>query len=151
MIAIVVVTALVEKFVFTFIVFKKLEMKTQDLFLLKDVGKTAVASLTAGFFTALFYWQFSETLAAWGTGLTGVFFAEPRAGIVDFTSGTAVLGFSALVFAPVYLLTANYFDIIEDAEKQKVKSIFAKLTKSRNQSKPEDLIEIVNRKSQTEN
>jgi O-antigen/teichoic acid export membrane protein len=151
MIAIVVVTALVEKFVFSFLVFKKLEMKRQDLFLLKNVGKTAVASLAAGFFTALFYWQFSETLFVWGTGLASVFFAEPKAGITDFTSGTIVLGFSALVFAPIYFLIANYFDLIEDAEKQKAKSIFAKLTKSRNQSKPEDLIEIVNRKSQTEN
>ena len=127
MIAIVVVTALVEKFIFTFVVFKKLDVKKGDLFLLKDVGKTAAASLTAGFFTFLFYWRFNEIIFAWGANLTQAIFAEPKAGITDFIAGSIVLGFSALIFAPVYLLTANYFGIIENGEKEKIVSVVRRL------------------------
>jgi O-antigen/teichoic acid export membrane protein len=123
MIAIVVVAALTEKIISTIVVLKKLEVKRRDLLFLKDVGKIAAASLAAGFLTFLFYWEFGETISVWGANLTGIIFTEPKAGVIDFIAGSIVLGFSSLIFAPVYLLIVNYFGIIESGEKEKIMSV----------------------------
>ena len=123
MIAIVIVTALVDKFITTTLAFRKLNVTAKDVYLLKDVGKTAAASLFAGAITFLFYWQFRETIANWGADLTKLIFAAPKLSVTDFISGNLVLGFSALVFAPIYLLLMNYFGIIEEGEKERIKSL----------------------------
>ena len=123
MIAIVIVTVVVDKFVSTALVLKKLEVKRQDFILLKDVGKTALSSLIAGVATFLFYRQFSDIIAVWGANLTQSVFTNPKQSLTDFISGGFVLVFSALVFAPIYLFIMNRFGVIEDAEKEKLKSI----------------------------
>ncbi len=126
MITIVVVAALTEKVISTVIVYKKLDVKRRDLFLLGDVCKTAVASLAAGFFTFLFYWKFSEIIFEWGANLTQSIFTDPKTVIIDFIAGSIVLGISALIFAPVYLLITNYFDLIDEAEKEFFKQLTGK-------------------------
>jgi hypothetical protein len=136
MIVIVVVTALTEKFVFTSVILKKLNVRRNDLVGLKTIGKTAVAGLTAGFFTFLFYWEFAERLFLLGAKLPQAIFAAPKTGIIDFIAGGLVLGVCALIFTPIYLLTANYFGIIEDEDKDKVRSVIGKLT-GRNDSQIE--------------
>ncbi|CAN5380693.1 hypothetical protein BH20ACI1_BH20ACI1_00570 [soil metagenome] len=123
MIAIVIVTALVDRFITTTLAFKKLNVKAEDIYLLKDIGKTAAASLIAGAITFLFYWQFRETITNWGADLTQMIFTAPKSGITDFISGNLVLSSSALVFAPIYLFLMNYFGIIEEGEKEKLKSL----------------------------
>jgi len=122
MIAIVVVTAFVDRFVSTAIVLKKLNVGRRDWFLLTNVGKTAAASLFAGFFTYLFYWEFNERIFLWGEYLTKTIFAVPNESIVDFIAGGFVLGLCGLIYAPIYLFIANYFGIIEDEEKEKIGS-----------------------------
>lgn len=144
MIAIVIVTALIEKFVTTVAVVKKLNVKIGDLSRLKDVGKTAVSSLAAGFFTFLFYWNLGETIFSWGANLARTVFAVPKQSVSDFIAGALVLSCCAVVFAPIYLLCANFFGIIEDEEKEKVWSVvggqwsvFKSLTR-RNNLQPKD-------------
>lgn len=137
MIAIVVAATILDKTISTVVVARKLNVEKSDLSLLKTVAATAAASLIAGFFTFLFYWNLDETIFASGATLTQTIFAAPKPGIVDFISGSLVLAFSALVFAPIYLLCANFFGIIEKSEKEKASSVFRKLT-GRHNLKVED-------------
>ena len=130
MIAIVIATALIDKFITTTLAFRKLDVKAADIYLLRDVSKTAAASLTAGVITFLFYWQFREMITNWGISLTQMIFpftqmifTAPKLSVTDFISGNLVLGCSALIFAPIYLFLMNYFGIIEENEKEKIKSI----------------------------
>ncbi len=134
MIAIVVVTAFVDRFVSTAIVLRKLNAGTNDLYLLKSVGKTALASLLAGFFTFFFYWEFSERIFHAGESLSRALFAAPKESIVDFVAGGIVLALCAAVFAPVYLFCANFFGIIDDEEKDKIQTFWVKLTRRRTES-----------------
>lgn len=129
MIAIVVVASFVDRFVSAAIVLKKLNVGKRDLFLLGNVGKTAAASLLAGFFTYLFYWEFNERVFHWGEHLTRRIFAAPSENIIDFIAGSLVLGLCAAVFLPVYLIAANFLGIIDDEDKEKLESVFKKLTR----------------------
>lgn len=147
MIAIVVVASVFDRLVSTWLVIRKLNVGKRDLFLLKDTGKTAVASLLAGFFTFIFYWEFNERIFMWGEHLTGTVFAAPNESLVDFIAGGVVLGLCALVFVPIYLFSANYFGIIEEEEKEKVTAVFGKILKRREAGRQS----IANRKSPTEN
>ena len=128
MIAIVVVASAFDRIVSTAIVMRKLKVAKRDLFLLKDIGKTAVASLTAGFFTYLFYREFNEHIFHWGEAFSRAIFFAPNESLVDFIAGGLVLGSCAVVFAPIYLFSANRFGIIEDGEKNKIESIYRKMT-----------------------
>lgn len=124
MIAIVVVAAFVERLVSTAIAWRKLGVKFQDIGLLKDVGKTALASLTAGAITFLFHRYFGETIAVWGANLVQIVFSSPKQSLSDFVSGSFVLGVSGLIFAPIYLAIMNRFGLLEDGEKRIFGKIF---------------------------
>ena len=123
MIAIVVVTALVERIVSTVIVFKKLNVRTRDLSFLKDIGKTAVVSLLAGAVMFLFYRQTGEMIFLWGANLTQAILPTATEGLIDFVAGSFVLGACGLLFAPIYLAGMNYAGVIEDGEKEKIKAL----------------------------
>ena len=127
MIAIVVVTTIVEKFISSIAVLRKLEVKRPDIYLLAGIAKTAVCALLAGIFTFLFYWQLSEKIAGFGAGLVHDVFGVSKTSLVDFVSGALVLGACFTVFTPIYLAGANYFGIIDDEEKAIFRGIFRKL------------------------
>ncbi|MGI8787736.1 MAG: lipopolysaccharide biosynthesis protein [Pyrinomonadaceae bacterium] len=129
MIAIVVVAAIIERAVSTVVVYRKLNVKRGDLLQLKIVGATAAASLIAGFFTFLFYRNFGDAIYDWGASLTQTIFTVSKPSLVNFVSGSLVLGFSALLFAPIYLFAANFFGVIEDKEKEKLWSVLSNLTR----------------------
>ncbi len=129
MITIVVVATIIEKFISSIAVLRKLEVKTTDIYLLKDVAKTAVCAIVAGVFTFLFYWQFRESVAAFGANLAQNAFGFSKLSVVDFVSGALVLGVCFLIFAPIYLVCANYFGIIEKDEKRFVSEKLSFLTK----------------------
>jgi O-antigen/teichoic acid export membrane protein len=124
MIAIVVVTVIAERLISSAVVIKKLGAGRRDLLLLKDVGKTALASLFAGFFTYIFYRKFHRAIFDWGAESVKTIFATPKDSVVDFFAGSLILAVSALIFAPLYLFAANFFRIIEQEEKEKIKAIF---------------------------
>lgn len=134
MIAIVVVTTIIEKIVSAVVVVKKLEVKKSDLFQLKDVGKTAIASVFAGFFTYIFYWEFHTAIFSFGENIIKMFFSEPKESLVDFFAGSLVLGLCGLIFAPVYLFAANFFGIIETEEKERFFSIWNRILRRENQT-----------------
>ena len=126
MIATVVVAVLTEKFISSVAVLRKLEVKKTDAFLLKDVAKTAVCAVLAGIFTFLFYSAASENIAAFGARLAQNIFGFSKTSLIDFVSGASVLALCFLIFVPIYLLSANFFGIIDDEEKRLFKRIFKK-------------------------
>ena len=127
MIAIVVVTSISERLITTAAVIRKIGAGRRDLVLLKDVGKTALASLFAGFFTYLFYLELHDAIFSNGESFIRQIFAAPKDSLIDFLAGSFVLALCAAVFAPLYLFSANFFGIIEDEDKEKVSSIFKKI------------------------
>ncbi len=129
MIAIVVVTTIIEKIISSIAVLRKLEVKRTDLYLLKGVAKTAVCSVFAGIFTFLFYWQFNEKIAAFGAEFAQNVLGFSKTSVIDFVAGVLVLGLSFMIFAPIYLLSANYFGIIDEGEKKFVGEKWTKITK----------------------
>jgi O-antigen/teichoic acid export membrane protein len=120
MIAIVVVTVLTEKFISSVAVLRKLEVRRADIHLLKNVLKTAVCAGLAGTFTFLFYRAASEKIAVFGAETAQSVLGFSKTSVVDFVSGALVLGVCFLVFAPVYLLSANIAGIIDDEDKRVV-------------------------------
>ena len=129
MIGTVVVMTLVEKFISSIAVLRKLEVKTAHVFLLKDIGKTAVCAILAGALTFLFYHAASEKIAAFGTSLAQNVFGFSKISLVDFVSGVLVLSVCFLVFAPIYLLSANFFGLLETEEKKFVGEKLTRITK----------------------
>jgi O-antigen/teichoic acid export membrane protein len=118
MIAIVVVAAVVEKVVATVVIARKLEFRASDIPLLGPVLKTTVCALGAGAVTFAFYHLFGVALAGFGESLARSVFGFTTVTLIDFVSGTLVLGISFLVFAPAYLASANFAGVIEDEEKR---------------------------------
>lgn len=126
MIAIVVAAVFVDKFISTVIAWRKIGVKFEDIRLLKGVGKTALASLTAGAATVLFDWFLGEKIVVWSANLTQAVLPSAKQGLMNFVSGVLVLSVSALVFAPLYFALMNWFGLLEDGEKNLFKKIFGR-------------------------
>ena len=126
MIAIVVAATFVDKSVAAFIAWRRLGVKLSDIYLLKEVGLTALASIAAGAVTYIFDLFSDEKIAVWTADLTHTIFPTAKQGLVDFVSGSMILAVSALVFAPIYILLMNRFGLLEDGEKRIFEKIFKK-------------------------
>lgn len=126
MIAIVVVVFLVEKIISFFKIAKILEVKTQDIFLLKSVGKTAVAALVAGIVLFLFYWATRELLPEVCLNFSRSLLAFLKfEKLAQLLGGSLYLAACAAVYFAVYLFLASRSGALEDAEKEKIKSFLS--------------------------
>jgi hypothetical protein len=126
MITIVVVASIVEKIIAETVIIRKLGAGRKDLPLLKNVGKTAAVSLIAGIATYLVYTNIKDYVFYYGGKLASALFAVPKLAVTDFTGGGLTLFISGLVFAAIYLAGTYYFNIIEDGEKDLIKSIIVR-------------------------
>lgn len=126
MIGLAVAAVIVDKLIAEAMVIRKLHLGVKDIHLLANVGKTAVASILAGIATYLFYANFHAGLFAASEGFLSNTVGIGKAGIVNFVSGGFVLAASALVFAPIYLVCANFLGLIEDDEKNAFRQIAAR-------------------------
>ncbi|HEX9961522.1 MAG TPA: oligosaccharide flippase family protein, partial [Pyrinomonadaceae bacterium] len=77
MIAIVVAASLIEKFVSSFVIARKFDVRREDAKLLDGVWKTAFASLIAGVFLFLTYWLAKDSLHNFGANIVNAIFAAP--------------------------------------------------------------------------
>jgi O-antigen/teichoic acid export membrane protein len=127
-ISIVVIASLIERFISTTVLLRKLEVKWHDWRLLKDVGKTALVSLFAGIITFFVYRQVREIMPAVGNNLAQMVFSAPKKSLIDFLSGSLTLGISFAVFAPVYLFVMNRLDLIDDDEMKLIKNSLGKFS-----------------------
>lgn len=129
MIAIVVVTSLIERFISTAVLARKMNVNRHDWRLLKGVGKTALVSAFAAVITLFAFWQIKEFTPALGANLTQIVFTTPKQSIVSFVSGSLTLMFSFMVYTPIYLFGMNYLNLIEEEEKEFVGRSFSCIKK----------------------
>lgn len=123
MITIVVIVSVIEKLIAETVIVRKLGVGRRDLPLLKNVGKTAIVSLIAGIATYLVYSNIKDYVFHFGERLAAALFAAPKLAVTDFIGGGLTLFISGSVFAAIYLAGTFYFNIIEDSEKDLLKSV----------------------------
>ena len=115
-----------EKIIAEVIIIRKLGLKWHHLSLMKNTAKTAIISAMAGIITYFVYTNAHDYLFVLGGQIANQIFPA-NAGAVHFASGSFVLLVCGLVFAPVYLLAANFWGVIEDEEKNAVRNILRKV------------------------
>ncbi len=118
---------LIEKVIAETMVIRKLGLGLRHVPLLTNVAKTAVISVLAGVVTYFVYSNAHTYLLELGRNLAAQIFSATREGTVDFVGGSFVLLVCLLVFAPIYLLAANFWGVIEEEEKNQVTSFVRKL------------------------
>ena len=123
MITIVVVISLIEKIIAETVILRKLGVGRKDLYLLKNIGKTAVASLIAGIVTFVVYIEIKDFMLDVGEHLAQDVFTTPKLAVINFFGGSLTLIISGLVFVVFYLFSANFLHVIEEEEKQTLKSL----------------------------
>jgi O-antigen/teichoic acid export membrane protein len=127
MIAVAVGAIVIEKAIAETMVVRKLGIGIRHLPLLANVGKTAVISLLAGFFTYIVYVNINQYLHGVGEQFAESTLHASRLGTINFVGGSLVLLISACVFAPIYLLAAHVWGVIEDNEKDSVRRFFRRV------------------------
>jgi O-antigen/teichoic acid export membrane protein len=120
-ITIAVAAVLIEKVLAETMVIRKLELGTRHLHLLKPVGKTAIAAIIAGLVTCFVYNGVHKYLQYAGEHFIEDTFDIHSLGVLNFFGGSLVLFICGIVFAPIYLLIANGFSLIDDSEKDVIR------------------------------
>ena len=126
---------LIEKCIAGTLVIRKLGLGWQHLPQLKNVAKTAVISLFAGVVTYIVYTNIHEYLLNVGEHFAAEALSATKLSTMNFISGSFVLLISGCVFAPIYLLAANFWGVIEDDEKQSVRNILKRIVPKRGGSR----------------
>ncbi|MCZ2389981.1 MAG: oligosaccharide flippase family protein [Acidobacteria bacterium] len=126
MIGLAVGAVVTDKLIAEAMVIRKLHLGLKDLPLLANVGKTAIASLSAGFLTYLAYTNLHNFVFTSARAFFSDLLGTAEHGVANFFAGVLVLALAALVFAPAYLLLANMFGLIEKDEKAAVRRVAAR-------------------------
>ena len=129
MIAIVVSLAIIERTISAYKAWQTIGARWEDVGLLKNVGKIAIAAFIAGVATFLFRWEFRQFAASAANLIIENLSLTLEQHLTDSLAGIIVLASSGLLFAIVYVFLTNYFEVISDDEKQFVKNFFEKLSK----------------------
>jgi O-antigen/teichoic acid export membrane protein len=122
MITVAVGAVLIEKFIAETMIIRKLGLGWRHLPLLKSVIKTALISIFAGVITYFVYSNVHEYLLNVGEHFAEETFSTHDLSTLNFVGGSLVLLISGCVFAPIYLLAANFWGVIEENEKQTVRN-----------------------------
>lgn len=126
---------LIEKMVAETLVIRKLELGLRHLHLLKPVVRTAFAALMAGFVTYFVYNGIHKYLQYAGEHFIEDTFDIHALGVLNFFGGGLVLLICGMVFAPIYLFSANRLGLIDQSEKELMKkywtAVFAREKASR--------------------
>jgi hypothetical protein len=130
-IAVAVAALLVEKVIGESMVIRKLGLGWKDLPLLKGVGKIALITVFAGVVTYIVYSNVHVYIESVGEHFAEEALSMHKASMLNFIGGSLVMLISGLVFAPVYLLAANFWGVIEDSEKQAVANILKRFLPKR--------------------
>lgn len=117
MITIVVITALIDRFVSLGKVWKTVGAKFSDIHLLKNVGKTAIAAVISGIPVYFVYSWVKLHTPDIADEVTVLFFDTLKTSWVEVISGGIALSFTAAVFTPIYLFLVNLLGVVSDEEK----------------------------------
>lgn len=122
---------LVEKAITETMVIRKLGLGWRHLPLLTNVAKTAAISVFAGLITYLVYSNLHDYLQQAGERLAGEMLSVTKTGTLNFIGGSLVLLVSGCVFAPVYLLAANFCGLIETDDKRTITDFIGRFFSTR--------------------
>ena len=148
MIAVVVVTAIIERIITAYRAWTTIGASWKDVVLLKNVGKIAFAALIAGIITFLFRWEFRQFASSVANLITENLSLKLEQNLTDSLAGVIVLASSGILFAIVYVILANYFKVISDDEKTFVKNFLSNLTKPFKKNSSGELANDITEKSQ---
>lgn len=140
-IAVAVASKFVESIIAETVVFYKVGAKKSDLQFVKIIGKTAAASLLTGaIFFAVYYFA-ANAINDFGQNAARMVFGSMKTGVVNFLSGAFTLGIMFAAFAPVFLLFANLFGVIEEEEKTTLRNAAQKISSFlRRKNEPQNVI-----------
>ncbi|CAN5626706.1 hypothetical protein BH20ACI4_BH20ACI4_28520 [soil metagenome] len=127
MIGIVVIVTLIEKIISETVIIKKFGLTARDLYLLKDVGKTAIISVFAGLITFAFYYAAKDTVFLFANNFLQTVLPQLKIGLGNFISGVFTLGVTFIIFAPIYLFFMYLWNSIDDDEIEFIKKYVWKL------------------------
>lgn len=131
MISVAVGALILEKIITETMIIRKLGVGLRHLALLTNVGKTALISLGAGAITYLVYSNIHVYVELAAEHFVESTFQTSQLSILNFVGGSLVLLISAAVFAPVYLIAAHLWGVIEDSEKELIKRYLHRLVPRR--------------------
>lgn len=117
MMAIVVAAALIDRIFTTIKIYKTVGVKTSDIHLLKNVGKTGLAAIFAGIPTYFVYHQIKQFTPNFGEQIVNFIFAAPKEKLAEFVGGSLTLGFTGLIFGIIYLAAIYFWGVISEDEK----------------------------------
>lgn len=123
MIGIVVAVTLIEKIISETVVIKKLNVSLKDLYLLKNVGKTALVSVFAGILTSAVYFTTKNTIWSFTYNSLQAFFPALKSGFINFVSGSIVLFAMLVIFLTIYLFLMNIWNAIDEEDKDLFKKL----------------------------
>jgi O-antigen/teichoic acid export membrane protein len=123
-VAIVVVTTLVERTITIIRAARLLEVKRSDWGLLTNVGKTAVAVVIAGVIAYGAHLYIRTIAAGVAAFFAGLVFSIPKDSLLNLMSGGLTVALTGAVLFPIYFLIANFFGIITAEEKSSLKKLF---------------------------
>jgi len=95
--------------------------------LLKNVAKAAIISAMAGVVTYFVYDTIKVYMLNFGEHYAAEALSTTKLSTLNFVGGSLVLLVSGAVFAPLYLLGANLWGVIEDEEKQSIRNILRRI------------------------
>lgn len=130
-IGIAVAAIIFEKFVAEAMVISKLKIRLSQLTQLKPIAKTALAAAIAGIVTYFVYWEVKDYLLYAGEHFAEDVLHTQQLSVLNFFGGAFVLAISGAVYGTVYISTALMFGIVEDEEKNLVRSIIGKFIPKR--------------------
>lgn len=121
----IVVASIVFERILTFIKIRKLlDLKFEQIYQLKTIGKIIIATILAAAVLFVFYWFTKDSLFPYCLVQSKIIMTsigiEKFAG---FFGGSVYLGICVFIFGPVYYLAANSFGVIDDEEKEFIKMI----------------------------
>jgi O-antigen/teichoic acid export membrane protein len=126
------VTALIlEKCIAETIIVRRLGVGARHLPLMSKIGKTAVISVVAGIVTYIVYNTTNEYLLGVGESIATSFFSTMKLSTLNFIGGGFVMLVCGSVYAPIYLIGASLWGVIEDGEKQTVRDVLKWMTPKR--------------------
>ena len=108
----------VEKCIAETVIVRRLGVGRRHLHLLTKIGKTAVLSVVAGLFTYFTYDLLKDYLLNLGEHFAETAFLTRKLSTLNFVGGSLVLLMSGFVFAPIYIVGAYLWGVIEDGEKE---------------------------------
>jgi O-antigen/teichoic acid export membrane protein len=120
MITVAVSAIVIEKLIAEVIVVQKLGLELRHLSLLQTTAKTAFISICAGVVTYVIYSNVGGYVRNAGEQFAVNVLSINSLHVVNFVGGGFVLFISGLVFAPIYLLAAIFWNVIEEDEKRLV-------------------------------